>query len=57
MHNHRLMGRGRGSNDKAIFEALSGLAGMFVLAWMFIPGFRALVLTVFISLFVIAVFS
>jgi hypothetical protein len=51
------MGRGRGSNDKAIFEALSGLAGIFVLACMFVPGFKALILTVFLSVFVIAVIS
>lgn len=32
------------SNEKAIFEVVTGLAGLFLFLWVFVPGFRDLVL-------------
>jgi len=34
----------RKSNEKAIFEAVTAFAGLFLFLWVFVPGFRQLVL-------------
>jgi len=52
------MGRRGRSNEKAIFEAVSAGAGLFLLLWMFSPEFRQAVkvgLLVMVAVAVVAI--